>query len=224
MPPVPLSTLEKQLEKAAPPITVNKPPKEPCPLDSSSFFGIIFVSWLSPLIRNGYKKPLQQEDLSWELPTILQAKTLAGQFRAAWSDETSVERIMFRAFWRPWAFGGMLKLLYCCFYLVQPMLVGRLIKWLTDENSTNSNEGYILACLLGVSSVCVTLCINTGFHYAYMTGQKVRAVMMGEIFKKTLRLPTTVVAEQQGNINSVSCGHAAHHNAPPHFPYLVFCS
>jgi hypothetical protein len=200
MPPVPLDSLEKKLEHDG----AQEPVKTACPLDSSSFLGIIFVSWLSPLIRTGYKKPLQQEDLSWELPTVLQAQNLAAQFRAAWTDKTRVEYIMFRAFWRPWAFGGLLKFCYCCFYLVQPMIIGRLLEWLTDKDETRKDEGYILAFCLLASSVCVTICINTGFHYAYLTGQKVRACMMGEIFKKTLKLQTTVVAEQQGNINSVS--------------------
>ncbi|XP_077999979.1 multidrug resistance-associated protein 1-like [Glandiceps talaboti] len=59
---------------------------KPCPEASASFLSWLTFSWYSSLVMQGYKKPLEREDL-WELSNCNKASTLYPMFEKEWKKQ-----------------------------------------------------------------------------------------------------------------------------------------
>jgi ABC-type multidrug transport system fused ATPase/permease subunit len=219
--PVRINELAKKLAGTAVGVTTEVPTTV-SPLTNSAFFGydVISVAWLSPLLKLGTQRTLRLGDV-WPLPGYLRTTENSATFHALWQVEqerlakqpgsadgrsptVSLVRVLWLMTGRTWLFGGVLKLGYCCLTLLQPFLIKELLKWLTTDGGERlQQDGYILAVTLCVVGFCVTLCINSGFHYAYVTGTRVRQTLMVAIYEKALGMSAAATSNTINTLMSV---------------------
>lgn len=100
---------------------------------SRSLFSRLTLSWLTPVLRHGYRRPLTDADLC-DLPESLSALSTGDAFGIAWSNTKESQRpapavvfALLKAYGRSFAMGGLLKFVSDICAFVQPWLLGRLL-------------------------------------------------------------------------------------------------
>ncbi|RLN88630.1 hypothetical protein BBJ28_00018053, partial [Nothophytophthora sp. Chile5] len=176
------------------------------PLDSASFLSIATIWWLQPMLKRGYKAPLD-EDSVWDLPLVDQAHPLQQRFDAAYVNEAKKNTLRAEkkgvptvkrpnvnfALWQATK-DTYMSALGCYFVnsvlvLVQPFLIKAILQNLEGEsNMFGISSGYGLAVLLGCVAFCAATAINAGQFLTARAGCNARMVVINSAYQKILRL------------------------------------
>ncbi|RLN91339.1 hypothetical protein BBJ28_00016340, partial [Nothophytophthora sp. Chile5] len=188
---------------------VDRLPSEPSkanPLDSASLLSIATIWWLQPMLKRGYKAPLD-EDSVWDLPLVDQAHPLQQRFDAAYVNEAKKNALRAEkkgvstvkrpnvnfALWQATK-DTYMSALGCYFVnsvlvLVQPFLIKAILQNLEGEsNMFGISSGYGLAVLLGCVAFCAATAINAGQFLTARAGCNARMVVINSAYQKILRL------------------------------------
>lgn len=181
----------------------------------ANWLSIITFNWLGTLLRTGYSRPLQAEDLyelpstrlvvnhaerleqEWttrhkankELPERCGRMLSLGIFRKRRSDTTvlmfALNDISLRWFW----LGGLFKMLGDVTQIVSPLLIRFLINTLNDPSQRAYRTGFGYAVgLFVLLAFSVTANVH-GFYRSASTGILLRSAMMHVIYRRaTARL------------------------------------
>ncbi|KAI8891587.1 hypothetical protein BC833DRAFT_626699, partial [Globomyces pollinis-pini] len=167
----------------------------PGPLD------YLTVGWLTPLIKQGYKKPITQKDL-YELDDKDKAEALSNKFDGFWkqyrkhiANPTEVKRPKLIWTFMRMILGPELSNFTCAFInallnLVYPMALQQLILYV-DPNRTQKlwfDSGLALAFLLFAIQIGSACMMSLESMTARRMSQIVNSAMIGAIYEKSLRL------------------------------------
>lgn len=166
----------------------------PLPESSAKWLSLLFFQWLAPLLRTGYTRPLQADDL-YTLPANRQATAHADLLERSWAARLAQNRhrrkslsnttilalalndVCLRRFW----FGGLFKLLGDLTQMLAPLLVRFTIARLASP-SPAAAFGFV-AGLFAILVVSVTANVH-GFHRSYTTGVLLRAALLHTIYRR----------------------------------------
>ncbi|RSM11839.1 hypothetical protein CDV31_006607 [Fusarium ambrosium] len=202
--------------------------KTPLPETTANWLSILFFNWLSPVLRTGYTRPLQTDDL-YDMPGHRLAEDHADKLEKCWSErlERNSNRnapsglITWRPFWarrttdttvltlalndvcfRWFWLGGFFKLCGDLSQMVSPVLIRFLIATLKDpsQSALRSGFGYAVGLfLLLVFSVTANV---HGFYRSYTTGILLRGALMHAIYRRA----TTKLTERAKLKNGLGTG------------------
>ncbi|ODH26599.1 hypothetical protein ACO22_04525 [Paracoccidioides brasiliensis] len=168
--------------------------EDECPYEYADIFSVLTFSWMTPLMKVGYKSFLTQDDL-WNLRRRDTTHVTGDELEKAWARELkkkkpSLWRALFRAFSAPYFRGAVIKCGSDILAFVQPQLL-RLITFI-DSYQTESPQpaarGVALALAMFVVSVSQTACLHQYFQRAFETGMRVKSSLTSMIYTKSLRL------------------------------------
>ncbi|OQV17409.1 Multidrug resistance-associated protein 1 [Hypsibius exemplaris] len=184
---------------------------QPCPEQYSSFPNRMVFWWFNSLAYLGWKRPLVQEDL-WDVNPEDKTKVSVDRLQKFWGREMarmqrstadystpeaararrkpyepSLTASLFKTFWLPLLFGGLLKLGNDLVVFAAPQLLRLLIGFITDF-SMESWKGYMFAVLLLCSSFLQTMLLGHYFHYSMRIGMQVRSAVTSAVYRKALRI------------------------------------
>ncbi len=92
------------------------------------------VSWLDPLLRIGYRRPLQIED-SFQFDTHLCASYLHSNFSSLSIQSTSLLHILFRIVWKETILMSLIKLISVIIQIwIHPSLLAQVLQYVVDVN------------------------------------------------------------------------------------------
>ncbi|TGZ81048.1 ABC transporter family protein [Ascodesmis nigricans] len=168
-----------------------------CPMETATVFGALTFSWMTPLMKRGYKIFLTEDDL-WDLRRRDTTHVAEHRFKKAWEQQLknkkpSLWRAMFRAFGTPFALGAAFKVVQDILAFVQPQLLRILIAFIASY-STKGEEPQPLVVGLGiagsmfVASVVQTLALHQYFQHAFETGMRIRSGLTAAIYRKSMKL------------------------------------
>ncbi|KAF2399882.1 multidrug resistance-associated protein 1 [Trichodelitschia bisporula] len=165
------------------------------PSEYSNIFEILSYSWFTPLIKRGYKTYLTEEDL-WDLPERQTTKHSGDKFAAAWLKQSrtpnpSVWGALISAFGGPYVGFVPIKMTADTFSYMQPVLLRMLITFVNTYRTDNPDpplRGFIIAFSMFAVQLVQSLCNNHFMTCVFELGQLVRAGLISEIYKKSLRL------------------------------------
>ncbi|GLJ53349.1 hypothetical protein SUGI_1137540 [Cryptomeria japonica] len=161
-----------------------------CPERCVNLFSRIFFSWMTPLMREGYKRPITDKDV-WQLDTWDQTETLYNNFQRCWEEECTkpkpwllraLNRSLGARFW----FGGMFKIGNDATQFVGPIVLSLLLE--SMQRGDPAWIGYLYAAVIFLG---VTLGVLSDAQYSQnvmRVGFRIRATLVAAIFRKTLRL------------------------------------
>ncbi|KAK7729787.1 hypothetical protein SLS53_009203 [Cytospora paraplurivora] len=183
-------------------------PKLKMPESTANWLSILLFQWLSPVLRIGYTRPLQTDDL-YDMPDHRLAEDHAdklerrwaarlernrsipvgpGSWRPFWmrrrSDTTvlamALNDVCFRWFW----LGGIFKLAGDLSQMITPLLIRFTISYLSDSSlhATRAGFGLVVGIFL-VLVFSVTANVH-GFHHSYTTGVLLRGALMHTIYRR----------------------------------------
>ncbi|XP_049372840.1 ABC transporter C family member 12-like isoform X2 [Solanum verrucosum] len=139
-----------------------------CPERYASILSRISFGWITPLLRQGYNRPITEKDV-WKLDSWDKTETLSARFQRCWTEESQRKKPwLLRAlncslggrFW----YGGLFKVGSDLCQFVGPLLLNRLLE------------------SFGV------LCEAQYFQNVMRVGFRMRSTLVAAIFRKSVRL------------------------------------
>ena len=170
--------------------------EDECPIEYADAFSILTFSWMTPLMKFGYKHFLTQDDL-WNLRSRDTTKATSMRLQEAWDIEREKKRFnlwiaLIRAFGGPYLRGAMIKTVSDSLSYIQPQLLRLLINFVDSYRAGNEPQPAIRGIAIGLgmflTSVCGTAALHQYFQRAFETGMRVKASLTAMIYAKSLRL------------------------------------
>ncbi|GKZ69061.1 hypothetical protein AnigIFM60653_011707 [Aspergillus niger] len=169
--------------------------EDECPYEYADIFSVLTFSWMTPMMKFGYKNFLTQDDL-WNLRRRDTTGVTGTTLRENWEYELkknkpSLSLALIKSFGGSFLRGGMIKCGSDTLAFVQPQLLRLLINFI---NSYRTNEpqpvirGVAIALAMFLVSVSQTMCLHQYFQRAFDTGMRVKSALTGLIYAKSLRL------------------------------------
>lgn len=169
--------------------------EDECPFEYANIFSVLTFSWMTPLMKHGYKTFLTQDDL-WNLRKRDTTKATSGAFEQAWGQELGKKRpsmwiALFRAFGAPYIRGGAIKTISDVLNFAQPQLLRLLIKFVASYDTPepqSAARGAAIALAMFAVSVTQTACLHQYFQRSFETGMRIKSALTASIYSKSTRL------------------------------------
>jgi ATP-binding cassette subfamily C (CFTR/MRP) protein 1 len=151
-----------------------------CPERQASLFSWIFFSWMTPLMRQGYKRPIVDNDI-WKLDNWDETETLYNRFQKYWNDELQKPKPwLLRAlhsslggrFW----LGGFFKIGNDASQFVGPTVLSLLLE--SMQKGDPSWNGYIYAFAIFAGVSLGVLAEAQYFQNVMRTGFRLRSTLV----------------------------------------------
>ncbi|XP_050287870.1 ABC transporter C family member 2-like isoform X2 [Quercus robur] len=161
-----------------------------CPERHVSVFSKIFFSWMNPIMKLGYKRPLTEKDV-WKLDYWERTETLHNKFQKCWAEESQkpkpwlLRALNYSLGGRFW-WGGFWKIGNDLSQFVGPLILNNLLQ--SMQRGDPAWIGYIYAFSIFVGVVFGVLCEAQYFQNVMRVGYRLRSTLVAAVFRKSLRL------------------------------------
>ncbi|KAF2237628.1 ABC multidrug transporter-like protein [Viridothelium virens] len=192
-------------ERLNPLKTKYKPPvpKERLPSreQNANILSILTFQWISPLMRIGYQRPLEPNDI-WLVNPDRSVDVLAAKLSASFDKrvERGAKRPLVGALYETFKFefvlGGCCQLLSSIVQVVSPFTLKYLIKfaqeaWNAQHSGTPApslGRGLGLVFAIWIMQIIQSTCTNQFLYRGMVNGGQARSVMITVIFDKAMKL------------------------------------
>lgn len=171
--------------------------EDECPIEYADIFSVLTFSWMTPMMKYGYKEFLTQDDL-WNLRKRDTTKITGAALEEAWADELEKKRpslwiALFRGFGGPYFRGTIIKTFSDTLSFVQPQLLRLLISFVDSYRNGNPHpqpviRGAAISLAMFAVSVSQTALLHQYFQRAFETGMRVKSSLTAMIYAKSMRL------------------------------------
>ncbi|KAG9877982.1 ATP-binding cassette glutathione S-conjugate transporter, partial [Aureobasidium melanogenum] len=169
--------------------------EDECPMEYANIFSILTFSWMTPMMKYGYKNFLTQDEL-WNLRKRDTTAATTQAFNDAWEQELEKKKpslwiALARGFGGPYVRGAMIKTISDVLAFVQPQLLRLLISFVDSYRTDNPQppiRGAAIALSMFAVSVSQTLALHQYFQRAFETGMRIRSSLTAAIYHKSMRL------------------------------------
>lgn len=169
--------------------------EDECPYEYADVFSVLTFSWMTPLMKFGYKTFLTQDDL-WNLRRRDTTAVTGQALEETWRMELQKKRpslwlALFKAFGGPYLRGSIIKCGSDILAFVQPQLLRLLITFIDSYRTDNPQpvaRGVAITIAMFLVSVGQTTCLHQYFQRAFETGMRVKSGLTALIYAKSLRL------------------------------------
>ncbi|GBB94362.1 hypothetical protein RclHR1_02340019 [Rhizophagus clarus] len=190
------------------PFWENKSPPSPkpdtlIPESNANIFSKLTFWWVENLMKLGYKRPLEKDDL-YALNDARLAKNIISEFEKSWEKEytrkdgkpPSLFRALNRIFGLKFWTSGFFRLISDTLQVTSPLILQVILtfaqeSWMARNNkdaSPTSSLGYSLAVILFIMQMGSTFCSNFYFYNSMETGFLVRTALITIIYRKAMML------------------------------------
>ncbi|KAH7391842.1 P-loop containing nucleoside triphosphate hydrolase protein [Pyrenochaeta sp. MPI-SDFR-AT-0127] len=183
----------------------NPPPvpkeREVCPEYSAPLLSRLTWQWMHPLMRVGYKRPLEKNDI-WSVNPDRSADVMAERLEAAFQRRRAAGYprpllgAMFETFKWEFIIGGLCQLTASIIQSVAPFILRYLIQFAgrayvaqrTGAPAPDIGEGIGLVIGITVLQACQSFATNHFMYRGMMIGGEARGVLIALIFSKAMKL------------------------------------
>ncbi|KAK7303090.1 hypothetical protein RJT34_13989 [Clitoria ternatea] len=175
-----------------------------CPERGANILSKILFSWMGPIMKLGYERPLTERDV-WKLDTWDRTETLLNRFQKCWDQESRKSKPwLLRAlnaslggrFW----WGGFWKIGNDTSQFLGPVILNRLL--VSMQNDEPAWNGYLYAFSIFAGVVFGVLCEAQYFQNVMRVAFRLRSTMVAAVFRKSLRL--THEARKQFTVGKIT--------------------
>lgn len=171
--------------------------EDECPLEYADIFSKLTFSWMTPMMKYGYKEYLTQDDL-WNLRRSDTTRATTNTFDEEWEyqlekkKKPSLWMAMINSFGGPYLVGAIIKTVSDCLAFVQPQLLRFLISFVDSYRPGREPQppiqGAAIALAMFAVSVSQTACLHQYFQRSFETGMRVKAALTAAIYAKSMKL------------------------------------
>ncbi|XP_038978154.1 ABC transporter C family member 2-like isoform X1 [Phoenix dactylifera] len=161
-----------------------------CPERHGNILSRILFSWMTPLMQQGYKRPITEKDI-WKLDTWDQTETLNSRFWKCWAEESQrpkpwLLRALHRSLGGRFWLGGFFKIGNDASQFVGPLILNHLLESMQEEDP--SWNGYIYAFGIFAGVALGALFEAQYFQNVMRVGFRLRSTLVAAVFRKSLKL------------------------------------
>ena len=171
--------------------------EDECPIEYADIFSVLTFSWMTPMMKYGYKQYLTQDDM-WNLRKRDTTKVTGTILEETWADELEKKRpslwiALFRGFGGPYFRGTVIKTFSDTLSFVQPQLLRLLISFVDSYRNGNPHpqpviRGAAISLAMFAVSVSQTALLHQYFQRAFETGMRVKSSLTSMVYAKSMRL------------------------------------
>jgi len=167
-----------------------------CPLEYATLFSALTFSWMTPMMKYGYKEYLTQDDL-WNLRKSDTTRATAGAFEENWNDQLEKKKpslwmAIIYSYGTPYLFGLGVKTVSDFLNFAQPQLLRFLIAFVDSYRPGNEPDppikGAAIALAMFGVSILQTAFLHQYFQRAFETGMRIKSGLTATIYSKSMRL------------------------------------
>lgn len=165
----------------------------------ASFFSQLFFSWQGSLMRTGYRRPLEQNDI-WRVNPDRAVEKMSAQVRAAFlrrhgeGQKYPLLRALNEVYRREFWLGGFFQLMATLLQVFAPFTLRYLIAYATEayiaaaDGLPGPNVGHGIGLVLGVTAMQMlqTLGVNHFIYRGMLVGGMSRASLISLIYEKSM--------------------------------------
>ncbi|XP_043334064.1 ATP-binding cassette sub-family C member 4-like isoform X7 [Cervus canadensis] len=183
------------------------PEVKPNPLQNANFCSRLFVWWLNPLFKMGYKRKLEPNDMYSVLPED-RSQHLGEELQGYWDQEVkraqkdaqepSLMKAIVKCYWKSYLIWGMFAFLEEGTRVVQPIFLGKMISYVENSDSTDSvtlQEAYAYATVLSACVLVWAVLHHLYFYHIQRVGMRLRVAVCHMIYRKALRLSSSAMGK-----------------------------
>ncbi|KAI8628633.1 metal resistance protein YCF1 [Xylariaceae sp. FL1651] len=170
---------------------------EECPVEYATVFSRLTFSWMTPMMKYGYKQFLTEEDL-WGLSPSDTTRATGDRFNKAWQYELEHRKkpniwiAMFKAYGGPYMGAAVFKIVNDLAAFTQPQLLRYLISFVASykqgKNPQPPIKGAAIAIAMFAVATLQTTMIHQYFQLAFVSGMRIKSGLASAIYKKSLKL------------------------------------
>lgn len=169
--------------------------EDECPYEYANVFSVLAFSWMTPMMKFGYKHFVTQEDL-WNLRQRDSTRATAASFDESWEHELerkspSLWIALFKSFGAPYFRATVFKTGSDILNFAQPQLLKLLITFVQSYSTSGPDpviRGAAIALAMFAVSIIQTACLHQYFQRAFEVGMRVKASLTSAIYSKSMRL------------------------------------
>ncbi|KAJ5733265.1 hypothetical protein N7533_013712 [Penicillium manginii] len=167
----------------------------------ASFFSIVSFQWMSPLMRVGYLRPLELQDVWTVNPertvdVLAERLDVALEHRTASGSKRALVMALYDTFRFEFLLGAVCQLFSSLLLVFAPYLTRYLIAFATDAYIAEKSGlpaphiGRGMGFVVGITLMqgLQSLCTNQFLYRGQMVGGQIRAVLISQIFNKAMKL------------------------------------
>ncbi|KKK26753.1 hypothetical protein ARAM_007040 [Aspergillus rambellii] len=166
-----------------------------CPYEYADIFSVLTFSWMTPMMKFGYKNFLTQDDL-WNLRQRDTARVTSATLEEHWEHELRKKKpslwiAMFKSFGSPYMRGAIIKIGSDTLAFAEPQLLRLLIDFIQSYRTPEPDpiiRGVAIALAMFIVSIVQTSCLHQYFQRAFDTGMRVKSGLTAMIYTKSLKL------------------------------------
>lgn len=180
--------------------------KKPNPEKTANPVSRLFFCFITPLLRLGFKKPLETSDF-YQVLNEDESQLLCEKLEKAWDlqIQTSKEKntpprlhnAIFAVFGRKYCLLGIILIFEEFIKLLQPVFMGRLIRYFRFCSTTTVNEAHFYAFGFSMCAILLAIWHHPYFYHVQRIGMQIRVAVGGLIYKKILRVSANSLREME---------------------------
>ncbi|XP_048247853.1 ATP-binding cassette sub-family C member 4-like isoform X3 [Haliotis rufescens] len=176
----------------------------PNPIASANFLSRTFFWWLNPLLKTGYSRQLETEDM-YNVVEQDASSNLGNRLEDEWKKEIkkqketgkkpSLMRALARCFGVQYMLLGIIVFIEEGTKVVQPLLLGGLIRFFTPESTISKEEAYLYAMAVSICAIVLAVAHHPYFFSVTRIGMQMRVACCSLMYKKSLRLSNKALGQ-----------------------------
>ncbi|KAI1299645.1 ATP-binding cassette sub-family C member 3 [Halotydeus destructor] len=154
---------------------------------NAPFLSLLTFSWFDDLVKKGYKKPLDTEDM-YDLTRENKSAEVSERFLAKWSypGNAKISKPLLTTFYLPLAGTAVLQLTATCLTFVSPAVLDQFLVWMAG--SEPRWRGYVYVFIMFVASTAESLLKNRSQYISSSVATQMKAAIVSTMHRKALRL------------------------------------
>ncbi|KAK4945550.1 Transporter of the ATP-binding cassette (ABC) [Elasticomyces elasticus] len=158
-----------------------EPSREPL----ASILSLATFTWVDPIVWRGYKKTLELTDV-WNVTLADKAETVLAHFRQIKKTHSLAVRLLLH-FKTELLIQGAWAGLGSIFMFVPTLLLKAILEYLEDSEKTPISAAWLYVVLLFATGIIQAVSDGQGLWIGRKICIQIRAIIVGEIYSKTLR-------------------------------------
>uniref|UniRef100_A0A8C8VR12 Multidrug resistance-associated protein 1 n=1 Tax=Pelusios castaneus TaxID=367368 RepID=A0A8C8VR12_9SAUR len=185
----------------------------PCPESSASFLSKITFWWITGLMIQGYRRPLEAKDL-WSLNKDDMSEEIVPGLTTYWAKECQIQssnsngevaeevealiikpsqrtaepslfKVLYKTFGPYFLMSFLFKASHDLMMFSGPEILKLLINFVNDKDAPDW-QGYLYTGLLFACACLQTLILHQYFHICFVTGMRLKTAVVGAVYRKAL--------------------------------------
>ncbi|OVA14831.1 ABC transporter [Macleaya cordata] len=173
----------------------NSEGKKESPYGRATLLQLITFSWLNPLFKVGYKKPLDQDEIP-DIDIKDSARFLSHSFDDSvkhvkerhHTRNPSIYMAIFLLIRKKAAINALFAMINAGASYVGPYLINDFVAYLSEKKNYSLNHGYIIALAFLSAKMVEVIAQRQWIFGARQLGMRLRAALISHIYKKGLHL------------------------------------